>query len=181
MNPILTLDFAILDAIQAHLRCAFLDTLMPAISALGNAGIFWILLALTFLCIPKFRRAGLDMAVALIICLVVGNLTLKPLIARIRPYDINTAVELLIKAPTDYSFPSGHTMSSFAAATTLLYRHKKAGILAMILAALIAFSRLYLYVHYPTDVLCGLVFGVLAGVLAHLCVSYFANKKAVSK
>jgi undecaprenyl-diphosphatase len=81
-------------------------------------------------------------------------------------------IPLLIEAPTDYSFPSGHTIASFEAATVLLIRHKKWGIMAMVLAVLIAFSRLYLYVHYPTDVLSSIVLGIGIAFAAN----YFVNQ-----
>ena len=92
---------------------------------------------------------------------------MKPLIARTRPFDANNLKDiLLIKAPKDYSFPSGHTMASFAAATVLIYMNRKVGIVAMVLAVLIAFSRLYLYVHYPSDVFAGMIFGILSAIIS---------------
>lgn len=164
-------DLPILDWIQNHLTCPLLDALMPMITALGNAGIFWILIALVLLWFPQYRRVGLAMAAALLMGLVVCNLGMKPLFARIRPYDYQLQhygklVPLLIQAETDFSFPSGHTIASFEAATVLLLSKRTWGIPAMLLAALIAFSRLYLYVHYPTDVLCSLILGVGIGILA---------------
>ncbi len=168
-------DLPILAWIASNLRCAFLDTVMPAITVLGNAGIFWIVLAVVLLLIPKYRKVGLEMGVALLIGLIVCNITLKPLIARPRPYDYQLAhfgqsIELLIAAPKDFSFPSGHTLASFEGATVLLLYNKKFGIPAMILAALIAFSRLYLYVHYPTDVLFAVVMGICFGILGKILV-----------
>ena len=158
-------DLPVLEWIAANLRCDLLDAVMPLITLLGDAGIFWIALAVILLCIPGQRRNGLAMAIALVMGLVVCNLTLKPLVARPRPYDyqwehFGRHIQLLIEAQHDFSFPSGHTIASFEAATALLLGNKKLGIPAMILAALIAFSRLYLYVHYPTDVLASLVLGV---------------------
>lgn len=106
------------------------------------------------------------MGCALILCLLIGNLFLKPVVARVRPFDINTAIDILIKKPLDFSFPSGHTMSSFAAATVLIYMDKKIGAISLILATIIGFSRLYLYVHYPSDVVIGLLIGVLLGIIS---------------
>ena len=169
MNPLSYLaehfDLPILDWIAEHLHCGFLDAVMPVITALGNGGIFWIALAVVMIIIPKYRKAGLSMGLALLMGLLVCNVTLKPLVARIRPYDYQWAqfgktVSLLIAAPHDYSFPSGHTIASFEGATALLLHDRKLGIPAMALAVLIAFSRLYLYVHYPTDVLASVVLGV---------------------
>ncbi len=158
-------DLPILEWIAENLYCGFLDTVMPLITLLGDAGIFWIGLAVVLLCIPKYRKTGLSMGLALLMGLLVCNITLKPLVARIRPYDyqfthFGKTIALLIAAPHDYSFPSGHTLASFEAATALLIGSRKLGIPALILACLISFSRLYLYVHYPTDVLFSVVLGI---------------------
>ena len=137
--------------------------MIPYLTMLGDAGAIWILLAIVLMLIPGKRKVGFTVAAALLIDLIICNGILKPLIARIRPYDLHTGISLLVKAPTDYSFPSGHTAASFAAASALLYRKDRLWIPAMVLAALIAFTRLYLYVHYPSDVLCGILVGFLAG------------------
>ena len=123
------------------------------------------------------------MGVALLIGLLVCNVTLKPLIARPRPYDyqlehFGRTISLLIAAPHDFSFPSGHTLASFEAATVLMLNNRKLGIPATILAALIAFSRLYLYVHYPTDVICALIMGIAFGFLGNLLVKKITQKIA---
>lgn len=169
-------DLPILEWIAANLQCAFLDTVMPLITMLGDAGIFWIAVAVVFLFFPKYRRIGLGMGAALIMGLIVCNVTLKPLIARPRPYDyqlehFGVTVHLLIDAMRDFSFPSGHTLASFEAATVILIHNKKLGIPAMILAVLIAFSRLYLYVHYPTDVLFSVALGIGFAFLGNWLVS----------
>lgn len=169
-------EIEFLNAIQHLFRNEFLDIVMPFISALGNAGIFWILLTVVLLIIPKTRKTGIASAIALLIMVVTGNMILKPLIARLKPFTVNTAIELLIAAPTDFSFPSGHTYASFASATAILKNNRRLGIPAMILAALIAFSRLYLYVHYPTDVLCGILFGVLAGLAGNFLAGKLASR-----
>lgn len=158
-------DLPILDWIGEHLACPALDFLMPLITMLGDGGIFWIAVAVMMLILPKYRRTGLGMAFALILGLLVCNVTMKPLLARIRPYDyqlehFGRTIALLVAAPHDYSFPSGHTLASFEAATVIFLNHKKLGIPALILASLIAFSRLYLYVHYPTDVLFAVIMGI---------------------
>lgn len=169
-------DLPILDWIQANLKNAFLDVVMPIITMFGDGGIFWIACAVILLCIPKTRKTGLGMAFALIMGLIVCNITLKPLVGRIRPYDfqekLGVVIPLLTERMHDYSFPSGHTIASFEAATVLLINNKKLGIPAMILAVLIAFSRLYLYVHYPTDV----IFSVFAGILFAFLGNWLAGK-----
>ena len=164
-------DLPVLDWIAEHLWNPVLDCLMPAITALGDAGIFWICLAIILMLIPNHRNTGFRMIAALLMGLVVCNLIMKPLFARPRPYDyqlehFGTVVPLLIDVQHDFSFPSGHTIASFEAATVLALRSKKWGIPALILAGLIAFSRLYLYVHYPTDVLCSVLLGVVIGTIA---------------
>lgn len=181
-------DLPILDWIAAHLRCGFLDAVMPVITVLGDGGVFWIALAVLLLLIPKYRKVGLGMGAALLIGLLVCNVTMKPLMARIRPYDFQAehfgrVIDLLISAPHDYSFPSGHTLASFEAATVLTIHSRKWGIPALILASLIAFSRLYLYVHYPTDVLFAVVMGIGFGFLGNFLVkkgfaAYEAKKAA---
>ena len=158
-------DLPILDWIAANLKCGFLDFLMPLITLLGDAGIFWIACSVVMILFPKTRKTGLAMGISLLIGLLVCNVTLKPLVARIRPYDyqwkhFQVTIPLLVEGLHDFSFPSGHTIASFEAATALLIGNKKLGIPAMILAVLIAFSRLYLYVHYPTDVLTSVVLGI---------------------
>lgn len=163
-------EFAFLDWIQANLRCDFLDTLLPAVTFLGNGGWFWIALTLLGFIPKRTRKYAHVAAIGLILCLLCGNMILKPLIARIRPYDVNEAMRalLLVNPPHDYSFPSGHTQASFAAATAICFWKRKWGIPALILASLIAFSRMYLYVHYPTDVLAGICFGLLFATIGLL-------------
>ena len=168
-------DLPILEWIAGNLQCAFLDAVMPIITLLGDAGIFWIAIAATLLFIPKYRKIGLGMGAALIMGLLVCNVTMKPLFARPRPYDyqllhFGKEIKLLIEAQHDFSFPSGHTLASFEAATVLAIHNKKMGIPALLLACLIAFSRLYLYVHYPTDVLFSVAMGIGFGFLGNFLV-----------
>lgn len=159
------MDFAILDWIQENLRCGILDSVMKAITSLGDGGKIWVICTVVLLLIPRTRKAGLAMALALALNVLFCNVLLKPLVARPRPCDVNPAVQLLIERPLDYSFPSGHTASSFAAAFALYFSGKKLWIPVTILAGLIGFSRLYLYVHYPSDVLAGALIGVMLGWL----------------
>lgn len=179
-------DLPVLDWIAENLGCAFLDTAMPLITVLGNGGIFWIAVSVILMLIPKYRKAGFSMGGALLMGLIVCNLVLKPLVARIRPYDyqlehFDVTIQLLIAAPHDFSFPSGHTIASFEAATALLIHDRKLGIPAMILAVLIAFSRLYLYVHYPTDVIASVFLGIglafLSSWLVKKAFTFYESKK----
>ena len=161
------IELNILDWFQT-LHTPFLDKLMVFITSLGNAGIIWIVMTIVFFLIPKMRKTGAVMAAALIIDLLLCNVILKNLVARTRPYDVNTGVQLLVSRLHDYSFPSGHTAAAFASVTALyMAGEKKLWISALVLAVLIAFSRLYLYVHYPTDVLGGMIIGVISGALGY--------------
>ena len=161
------MELQILDALQT-IHNPVLDALMCAITRLGDAGIIWILLCAVLLILPRTRKSGAILMAALLVDLVVCNGILKPLVHRIRPFDVKTGVELLVNRPTDYSFPSGHTAASFASVMALyLAGEKKLWIPTLVLAVLIAFSRLYLYVHYPTDVLGGIAVGAVAGALGY--------------
>ena len=172
---IMNIDILILDFIQDYIKNPFFDFLMPWISWLGNGGLIWIIAAVVLLAIPKYRKGGIALSVGLLAGLLIGNLTLKPLIARVRPFDMVEGIELLIAAPNDFSFPSGHTLSSAIAAATLTMTDKRFGYAAIPLATLIAFSRMYLYVHYPTDIL-GAV--LLAAVISTGLYFIFFKKKS---
>ena len=159
-------ELSVLDFIQQNLRSSVGDTVMVWITRLGDSGAVWILLTLVLLLLPRYRKFGFAMGFALLLDLLCCNLLLKPLLARVRPCDVNTAVQLLIAHPAGFSFPSGHTAASFSAASALFFSGSRLWIPAGFLAAAIAFSRLYLYVHYPTDILGGILLGIGAGYLS---------------
>lgn len=139
---------------------------MCFVTKLGDAGMIWIALAVILLIIPKTRKTGIVMLAALCIDLILCNGILKNLFARIRPCEVNTQVPLLIARPDDFSFPSGHTAASFAAVAALNFSEERTlWKPALALACLIAISRLYLYVHYPTDILGGILTGLAAGYM----------------
>lgn len=160
------IDFSILNFIQEHIRCAFLDYLFPAITHLGDAGIIWIIIALVLLFFKNHRKTGITMIIGLVLGLLIGNLFLKNVVGRLRPFEIQEGVKLLIKAPKDPSFPSGHTLASVTSATILFLNYKKRAIIFIVLAIFIALSRLYLYVHFPSDVIAGAILGVFIGNLS---------------
>ena len=145
----MALDWGILHWIQNNITCPFLDAVVPKLTMLGNAGIIWILAGVLLLCTKKYRRQGALVLMGLLAGLLVGNVALKHLVARSRPCWLDPSVQLLIATPTDYSFPSGHTLSSTIAATILTKTDRRFGYVAIPLAVLIALSRLYLYVHFP--------------------------------
>ena len=162
----MNVEFFILDRIQS-LHGPFLDQCMVMITSLGDKGLVWILIALFLLICKRTRRYGLCMAGALILQAVFCNLMIKPFVARIRPYEIKGIDELLIALPKDYSFPSGHTSASFSATFSLYFAgFRNPFLLCLILSCLIAFSRLYLYVHYPSDVLAGVVLGIFSAYVS---------------
>ena len=166
MDVLLQLDGNILLWIQEHVRNAVLTPVMTFITHLGDAGWIWIALAIVFLLVKKMRRTGVLMTCSLLGSLIVNNLILKNLVARTRPYEAVDGLQRIIEAQRDLSFPSGHTGSSFAAAVVIfLTCPRKIGVPTLILAFLIMFSRLYVGVHYPTDVLAGMITWTLIAVL----------------
>lgn len=161
------MDVAILLWMQEYLRADFLTPLWKAITFLGDKGWFWIALGIGLLLFKKTRKVGLTVLLALLIGALITNVTLKNLVARTRPYAYTEAIVSLLPPQSDFSFPSGHTCSSFAAAFVCLRMLPSVGRKgAMVLAGLIAFSRMYLGVHYPTDIIGGMLAGLLSGWLA---------------
>lgn len=158
------------------------DKLMLGITTLGNAGIFWIVLSLFMLFYCRDKRVGLTAVVSLLLSLLIVNFVLKNSVARVRPCQIDTSVPLLIKSPKDYSFPSGHTSASFAAAVSIVQyaAYRRQGIAAILLASMIAVSRMYLFVHFPTDILAGVFLGVLEGIVSGYIVRFVINKRKIS-
>lgn len=157
------LELTILDGIQRYLRGGFLDWLMPFVSGLSNHGEVWILLAAVLLLLRSQRRHGLAAACALILDLISCNLLLKPLIGRVRPFAFRPDLLLLVPPPGDASFPSGHTAAAFAVVFALRASGSPLWRPGLVLAAVTAFSRLYLYVHWPTDILGGILLGAAVG------------------
>ncbi len=179
---ITSFDFKILDFIQT-LRTPFLDKVFTFITHLGDEGYVWIAIAVILLFFKKTRKCGIIMAITLIAGLLIGNIALKNIFARPRPFvlDPTKIANVLISPPSSYSFPSGHTLSSIECAVAIWLCNKKWGIPAIILAVLIAFSRNYLYVHYPTDILAGAVLGVAIAYFTHFIYNKFLNGKKIWK
>lgn len=160
------IEFAILYALQS-LHGPWLDQIMTRITSLGDHGFIWILTGVVLFCIPKTRKIGISVLLSLAVGLLLGNMILKNLVQRPRPCWIDTQIVLLIQNPRDFSFPSGHTLASFEGAISIWLYNKKLGTAFLILAVLIAFSRLYLFVHFPTDVLGGAILGSLIALSVH--------------
>lgn len=163
----MSLDWSILYGIQNHTVCDLFDLLMPKLTLLGSGGAIWLLAAGGMLCTKKYRRQGVILLAGLAVGVLVGNVCLKNLVARPRPCWLDDSVFLLIPSPSDYAFPSGHTLASAIGATVLTKTNRKFGWAAIPLAAVIAFSRLYLFVHFPSDILAGAVLGVVIGLAAY--------------
>ena len=164
VDALLKMDGEILLFIQDHIRQEWMDWFWKAVTHLGDGGVFWILLGIILLFSKKTRPAGVAALLALLVGPLHTNVCLKNIVARIRPYEVVEGLRLMIERQRDYSFPSGHTSASFAAACALVRTlPKKWGTVCMILAGVIALSRLYVGVHYPSDVLGGMVVGIFAG------------------
>lgn len=164
----MSIDWSILHLIHDTMSCSALDYIMPKITALGNGGAIWAISAVAMLCTKKYRRYGAVLIAGLAIGVITGNLILKNLIARPRPCWLDTSVSLLIPAPTDYAFPSGHTLAAVIGAAVITKADRRFGIAAIPLCILIAFSRLYLYVHFPSDIAAAAVLGL---VIAEFCMA----------
>lgn len=160
-------ELNILNAIQS-IRSLPLDKLMVTISSDGNLSLIWIAYIFIFLAAKDLKKQGKIMILAFILNILLVNILVKNLVARPRPYEVAKFTDLLVHKLSDNSFPSGHTSYAFTFATivTLLNKNKALIIFTDILAILMAFSRLYLYVHFPTDVLAGAIFGIIIGILA---------------
>lgn len=162
-------DSSILLYIKDNMHGPIMDKVMVISTYLGNGGMIWIIIAALLMITKKYRRIGFMALVALILSTILGEGILKHVFKRIRPSADIPAVNLLIANPLSYSFPSGHVTSSFAVAGVLAKYFKDYALELFSLASLIAFSRLYLYVHYPTDVLAGIILGlVCSGIINYL-------------
>ena len=177
MDKLSQSELSLLEFIAEHMHSGVLDYLMPIVSGLGDLGIFWIVLALVLLSLPQDRARGAQVGLAVLLSGIVCNLLLKNLVARPRPFEFQPLLDLIVAAPHDFSFPSGHTTASFAAATVLMLSGWKAAPVAVLVAVLIAFSRLYLNVHFPTDVLAGVLTGVALGFVTTKLYSLVAGRQ----
>ncbi len=166
-------DFNILYWIQENIRTPFLDLVGAFLDRAFYAGLFWIVLGGMLLIFRKTRVAGTALLASMLVALVVGEWGLKNIICRERPCVIDPSVPLAISAPSSYSCPSGHTGSSFAAAGGIFAYNKKLGIPALVVALIVGLSRMYLFVHFPTDVLFGIAVGLLSALAVYLIFKKF--------
>lgn len=168
-----TFEIEILKSIQDIFGCGFMDFLMPQITRIGNFGAVWIVIGIILVFTKKYRKSGIMMLFGLLLGLIFGNLFLKNIIARPRPCWIEYTHPLLITIPKDFSFPSGHTLASFISAFILWQADKRFGYAAFTAAVTISFSRLYLFVHFPTDI----IGGILLAFIIHLMVKKIFSKE----
>ncbi len=174
MDAVTSFDFSILNFIQEHFRCDFLDGVCRFLGSVGNMGLIWIAFAVILLFFKKTRAAGMIALLAMGLGYLLGDIVIKPIVQRPRPFTYDSGlnmfwgVDLISKKPGNYSFPSGHSAAAWAFATTLLVKRRTLGLIAVLPAVLMMLSRLYLYVHFPTDVLCGALLGAASAFVMML-------------
>lgn len=177
MTILKAFDLTVLNFIYNNMHGNVLDRIMVIVTSLGDMGLVWIALSAILICMPKYRRAGILTIGAVLLCTALGEGIIKHLVERPRPFLSVPAVNMLISKPLTYSFPSGHTATAFAAAGVLSCMLKRYRVYFFSLAALIAFSRMYLYVHYPTDILAGIILGIISSKLVLYLSDFYDQKK----
>lgn len=160
------MELSMLHALQS-LHNPVLDQIMITVfnTLVGSLGQLWIVVGLVLLVIPKTRKCGAAVLLSYLVSFLIGNEWLKDLIARPRPCAVDETVQLIVKKPSSFSCPSVHTYLAFSSATAIFHYYKKAGIAVLVFAALVGFSRMYFFVHYPTDVLFGAVLGIVTALV----------------
>lgn len=187
MDAITSFDFSILNFIQEHFRCDFLDGVCRFMGAVGNMGLIWIVFAVVLLFFKKTRTAGMIALLSMGVAYLLGDLVIKPIVQRPRPFTFESelnmfwGVELISKKPSNYSFPSGHSAAAWAFTTSLLIKRRTLGLIAVAPAVLMVLSRLYLYVHFPTDVLCGALLGAATAFVMVLIFKKTGLEARISK
>lgn len=162
MQLINSIDISIMSFIRDYFKCGFLDFLMPIISNLGNNGFIWIIISLILIFNKKYRYVGVVTLTILLTATILGEGIIKHIVQRPRPSIYIDAASLLVKVPNSYSFPSGHTATAFGAALVLGKYFKRYKYFIYFFACIMGFSRVYLFVHYPSDVIAGIVLGIIS-------------------
>lgn len=176
------LDSRILLFLQEEVRNPVLTPILTGITTIGNAGAIWIAITVVLCIWKKTRRVGVICACSIVISFLANNLILKNLVDRIRPYEVIAGLQILVAKPMDASFPSGHTSSAFSVAWVLVRNvPKRYGIPIVLLAVIMGFSRLYVGVHYPTDVLIGMISGIGCAYLAEFLVNRWKQRRNTGK
>lgn len=163
-------DNYILNSIKKYLQNKYLDVLMPIVTFMGSLGFVWITIAVYLMLYRQYRMIGNVLIITLAISTSVGEGIIKHIVKRARPCNYQDDINMLISRPSTYSFPSGHTLSSFAAAEMLSMYFSPYKLIFIGIAVLIAFSRLYLYVHYPSDIIAGIIIGTLCSRLIFITI-----------
>jgi len=160
------MDFDILYAIQS-IRTPLLDEIMVKVfnDFVGSKGQIWVWLGMIMFIIPKTRKAGAGVLISYLLAYFIGDGYLKDIFARVRPCNVVESIDMIVSKPSSYSFPSVHSLIAFASAMAIYMNYKKIGIVALVFAALIAFARLYYFVHFPSDVLVGSLLGIVIGFI----------------
>lgn len=166
VNNLVKLDLKIIEYINMNIKCKTLDRIMKLITNMGNCGFVWIIISLFIIYNGNNKRLGVLSLLSLILTTIIGEIIIKNIVKRERPFKkLSNEYQLLIQKPKTYSFPSGHSGSSFAVSTVFLNLAGRSSIAVLMLALLIALSRVYLNVHYPTDVIAGILLGFLCGII----------------
>lgn len=176
MDFIYLVDRAVAD-FMVSIQNGFLNGFFEFFTRISEAGLCWIVLGISLLINKKTRKMGVYFAFSLAVAFLLSEHTIKDIVCRERPFIDNESIKLLISPPGGYSFPSSHTASSFACAVSLILCNKKAGISALVIAAIIAVSRIYFTVHFLTDVLVGAALGSAVAILVHIVIDRIAKAK----
>ncbi len=177
MNVLLEWDANILLWIQENMRTDLMTTIMKGITRLGDSACLWIVLTVLFLVLSNTRKVGVTSAVALIITFLTVNLGIKNIVARTRPYEVVEGLINLVDKQKDFSFPSGHAAHAFAVGVVILIMMpRKIGVPIFVISILMALSRLYIGVHYPTDVIAGATIGTIIAFVSIFIVDIISKK-----
>lgn len=160
MEFISKFDSLVFDLME-KISCVVLDWFFKIISYTGDKGIVWIVAGIIFLLNKKTKKIGLCVILSLLCAVIINNFIIKEIFDRTRPFIADPTINLIIKAPVDSSFPSGHTATSFASAVSIFFFDRKKGAIALVYATFVGLSRIYLHVHYATDVIAGVIIGVI--------------------
>lgn len=176
--------------IQDHMIMSWLTFVTYWVSKITSSGLLWIIISIILMAQKKYRMVGLGMFLSLVLVFIVGDQTLKPHVARLRPF-VQFPQVVLPATPPDphtYSFPSGHATGSFSSSVALLLglcsvNLKKAywGVLAILFAAFVAFARVYLFVHFTSDVVVGAILGIIMGIIAWAITRALSRMKVLEK